>query len=59
MPAVSELLLIDVIAIKFRVVHGFTPLRCFRYNPSRPSPGFAAFVRPAHQSFVPPGYQVE
>ena len=28
-PAVSELLLIDVIAGEFGMVHGFAPLRCF------------------------------
>lgn len=29
-PAISELLLIDVVAGEFWMVHGFAPLRCFR-----------------------------
>jgi hypothetical protein len=31
-PSVSELLLIDVIAGEFGMVHGFAPLRCFRHE---------------------------
>ena len=38
--AVSELLLIDVVAGEFWMVHGFAPLRCFRHE---------RFVSPSYQ----------
>jgi hypothetical protein len=39
-PAVSELLLIDVVAGEFWMVHGFAPLRYFRHE---------RFVSPSYQ----------